>query len=109
MADSTHKREKLSLSKENSGPDEEKSAWKLLRLNLKKSKQERFLFLSAEDVVGVKKVIAPKNTKKCTEWAVCAFSSWLTQRNERNADDKFYEDILLTNNLDLLCKWLCFC
>lgn len=107
MAESTCKRGKVSRSKENADPaDGESSGRKRLRLSLPKP-QERFTLVSAKDVEAAKQAIVPKNTKKCTEWAVRAFACWLTQRNERSTSDKCPEDILLTNDRDLLCKWLC--
>ncbi len=91
MAESTRKRGKPSLLKENADPaaDGEDSGKKCLRLSLpKKSKpvpRELFSFVSSEEVEAAKKAIVPKNTKKCTDWSVRTFRSWLTQRNERCA------------------------
>ena len=114
MTESTHNKCKRSLAKDNADhiANWEASSKKRLRLSLnKKSKPtpcERFSFLSSEEVEAAKQAIIPKNTKKCTDWSVRTFRSWLTQRNQRCASgDECPEDVLLTDNHELLRKWLC--
>ena len=114
MAESTHNKCKRSLMKENADPvaNGEASSKTPLRLSLnKKSKptpRERFSFLSSEEVEAAKQAIIPKNMKKCTDWSVRMFRSWLTQRNQHCASGNEYPgDDLLTDEHELLCKWLC--
>ena len=56
---------------------------------------------------AAQKPIIPQNTQKSTDWSVCLFTSWLSQRNQRCPDEKCPEDILLTDDHESLCKWLC--
>ena len=76
------------------------------RLSLKrkdpKPSCERFALVSQQDVDAAQKPIILQNTQ-----SVHLFTSWLSQRNQRCPDDKYPEDILLTDNHESLCKWLC--
>ena len=80
------------------------------RLSLKrkdpKPSCEHFALLSQQDVDAAQKPI-PQNTQKTTDWSVRLFTSWLSQRNQRCPDDKCPDDILLTDDHESLCKWLC--
>ena len=63
--------------------------------------------ISVEEVEATQTPIALQNTQKSTEWAVHLFKSWQAQKNEHSDTDKYPEDILLTDDHGLLCKWLC--
>ena len=84
---------------------------KHLRLSSKKKSNpiphERFSFLSSEKVEEAKQAIIPKNTKKCTDLSIRTFRLWLTQRNQWCASGNECPDLLLTDDHELLWKWLC--
>ena len=112
MAECTRSQGKRTKEDADPAADGQASGKKRLKLGLnKKSKpapREWFSFVSSEDVEAARKAIVPKNTKKCTDWSVCAFRSWLSQRNQRCArGNECPDDILLTDDHELLCKWLC--
>ena len=91
-------------NKENAAPPARPA--KRLKLSLKHN-HERFSLATSEEVEAAKKPIVPPNTTKSTDWAVRVFRSWVTQRNERLPGDKCPEDILLTDDHEFLCQWLC--
>ena len=62
--------------------------------------------ISADIIEGAKKRVVPKNTEKLTNWAVRLFDSWSQQRNAC-CGDKVPESILLSDNHEDLCHWLC--
>ena len=104
-----------SSEKENLAPPEAKKC--RLSLKLKKKQQkvaeeagvsstERFPVISANIIEGAKKRIVPKNTEKSTNRAVRLFNSWFQQRNAR-CIDKVPENIILSDNHEDLCHWLC--
>ena len=104
-----------SSEKESLAPPEAKKC--RLSLTLKKKQQkvaeeagvsskERFPVISANIIEGTKKCIVPKNTEKLTNWAVRLFNSWFQQRNA-SCGDKVPESILLSDNHEDLCHWLC--
>ena len=68
--------------------------------------KEHFPLLSLDVIEDLKKCIVPKNVEKCTNWAEHLFNSWCQQRNE-HSDEKVPEGILLTDNHEDLCHWLC--
>ena len=114
MAESTRNECKWSLVKENADcvANVEASSKKRLRLSLNKKSnpipRECFSFLSSETVEKAKQAILLKNTKKCTDWSVHTFRSWLTQKNQRYpSGNECPENILRTDDHELLCKWLC--
>ena len=114
MAESSCKECKQSLGKEDADPAAkgEASNNKHLRLSLKNKSnpipREGFSFLTSAEVEEAKQAVTIKNTKKCTDWSVRMFGLWLIQRNQRCASgDECQEDILLTTDHELLCKWLC--
>ena len=78
------------------------------RLSLKLKDKERFPLLPKNQIEDSKQAIIPKNTQKSTQWALRCFGSWLKQRNER-CEDKCPEGILLSDNHQDLCHWLCVC
>ena len=95
---------------ENIQPAETGSKREQLSLSLKRPNStpcKRFALVSAEEVEAAQKPIVPQNTQKSTEWAFHLFQTWLSKRNEHNATDQCPEDILVTDDHGLLCKWLC--
>ena len=94
----------MSEEKENDCP-----APKRKRLSLKLKGKERFASVSSEQVEELTKAIVPKNTQRSTQWAVRCFNSWLQHRNKQSPHDKCPEDILLSDDMEALCKWLCVC
>ena len=93
----------MSEEKENYCP-----ALKWKRLSLKLKGKKRFASVSSEQVDELKKVIMPKNTQRSTQWAVRCFNLWL-QHQQPIAYDNCREDLLLSDNMEALCKWLCVC
>ena len=85
--------------KENSEPSHSGSK-KQLSLKRKDPKPscERFALVSQQDEDEAQKPIILQNTQKSTDWSVRLFTSWLSQRNQRCPDDKYPEDILLTDD-----------
>ena len=96
--------ELMSVEKENECP-----APKRKRLSLKLKGKERFVSVSAEQIEQLKQPTVPKNTRKATQWAVRCFQSWLEHRNLQSPNDKCPEGILLSDDMEVLCKWLCVC
>lgn len=104
--------------KENVDPCATKKPRLSLQLKKKKPKEEgkdaeyvvkeRFPIVPNEVVEDSKKLIIPKNTDKSTKWAVRLFQSWSEQRNLQ-CDDKVPETILLSDDHEELCRWLCVC
>ena len=101
--------------KENQAPPEAKKPKLSLSLkkkpkeppvNISTTSNERFPVLSLEVIEETKKWKIPKNTEKSTNWAMRLFNSWVKQRNER-CDDKVPDSILLSDNHEELCRWLC--
>lgn len=91
----------LKLNKRKRKPAEE-----VKEVNSSESTAAHFPILSPEAIEDTKKRSVPKNTEKCTNWALRLFNSWCEQRNER-CDEKVPEGILLTDNHQVLCHWLC--
>ena len=87
--------------------------WWRLSLSLKVEKEgpriaagERFELVDVAEVESAKQPIVPANTQKATKWAVGAFEDWVSQRNKRS-EEQCPPDVLMTDDGELLCKWLC--
>ena len=66
----------------------------------------RFTFTTSSKVEEMKRKVIPKNTNKCMQWALKAFIDWTESRKE--AGEKVPpEDILCTDDEQILCDWLC--
>ena len=79
-------------------------------LSLKLKRKDRFVSVSSQHVDELKKPIIPKNTERSTQWAVGCFDMWLQHYNEgRSPNDQCPKDILLSDDLEKLCHWLCVC
>ena len=87
----TPKRKRLSLSR---------------KKNVDTMSASRFTFTTSPKVDEMKRKVIPKNTDKCTQWALKAFNDWTESRKE--AGEKVPpEDILCTDDEQILCNWLC--
>ena len=96
----------MSDVKENDCPEPQR---KRLALSLKGNK-ERFISVSSDQIEELKKPSISKNTQRSTQWAVRCFSSWLEHWNEQSPrEQQCPEDILLSDDMESLCKWLCVC
>ena len=91
---------------ETSSPPQKKAR---LSLSLKKGRRtatnEQFEIVDVAEVESAKQRIIPGNTQ-ATRWAVGAFEDWVSQRNKRSRD-QCPPDLLLTDDGELPCKWLC--
>ncbi len=68
--------------------------------------KQRFELVDVAEVESAKQPIIPGNTQKATRWAVGAFEDWVSQRNKRS-EDQCPPDLLLSDDGELVCKWLC--
>ena len=82
------------------------------RLSLSRKKKvdtmsaTRFKFTTSPKVDEMKRKVIPKNTDKCTQWALKVFNDWTESRKE--AGEKVPpEDILCTDDEQILRNWLC--
>ena len=67
---------------------------------------KRFAFTTSPNVDELKRKHVPKNTDKCTQWALRCFSEWKNSRVETVGKGPA-DDILSSNNADEVCYWLC--
>ena len=81
--------------KENQPPKRRRLSLSLTRNHFKK--------VTEEDVSRAKKGYVPSNTARNTKWAVANFESWRLSLGK----DLYPEDILLTDDSELLCSCLC--
>ena len=98
-APSAKKRKSLSLKK----PGKENS-------NPAARFDDAFAAASDDQYDQLAKGFVPKNTGKCTNWALNNFSEWCRQRNARFPDqDQCPEDLITETPYDnaKLCHWLC--
>ena len=72
---------------------------------------KRFDFaIDDDDFQELSKCFVPANTAADTRKCVCLFQEWAKERNLRFKEDKVPEDILVTDDHQSLCHWLCkFC
>ena len=82
--------------------DKENQPPKRRRLSLSLTRN-RFKKVTEEDVSRAKKGYVPSNTARNTKWAVANFESWRLSLGK----DLYPEDILLTDDSELLCSCLC--
>ena len=61
--------------------------------------------LSPKSMEQVCRGVVPKNTKKCTSWALRVFEEWRTERNSVN-EESCPENLLEEPKSDLLNYWL---
>ena len=91
------KRRRLSLSRKKSGQKK------------KVEVAERFQKVSSPEIEKAKHGYIPVNTKRATKWAVHTFETWRIQRNTALSPSKVCpDDILLTDDHEMLSHWLCF-
>ena len=78
-----------------------------LSLKRKETTEERFAVVEEKELEEASKGVVPLNTKKNNTWAVQNFNEWALSRNSRSPDDPVPEDLLSSNDADVMCKWLC--
>ena len=59
------------------------------------AKQQRFIFVSDENLSVMSKGVVPVNTDKSTRWALSNFEAWKTARNEQHPNDPVPDDLLM--------------
>ena len=72
--------------------------------------EEAFSVASEDQYDQLAKGFVPKNTGKCTTWAINNFSDWCKERNARFPDQEQCPEDLLTKlpyDSRQLCHWLC--
>ena len=93
----------------NNDTDFKEPRQKKQKLTLGKEKkvtaERRFGTSSAGELESACKGYTPKNTERCTQWALRVFHAWRKQRNE-HSDEKCPDDLLEKPTLSLLNKWL---
>ena len=85
---------------------ENEPAVKKRRLSLS-LKENRFRKVLEEDVSCAQKGFVPGNTARCNRWAISNFEAWLKSHRDSSEDSTFEDDVLLTDNPQLLCSCLC--
>ena len=78
-----------------------------LSLKRKETTEERFPVVEEKELEEASKGVVPLNTKKNNTWAIQNFNEWALSRNSRSPDDPVPEDLLSSNDADVMCKWLC--
>ena len=78
---------------------EEMPSTKKRRLSLSLRK-DRFKSSTSAEVESACKGFTPKNTERCTEWALRVFHSWRNQRSSES--EKCPEDLLENPTVELL-------
>ena len=75
------------------------------------AKTSRFSFdLDDDDFEQLSRGFVPENTAADTQKYLKLFQDWVEERNSRFPEHKVLENILLSDDLRELCKWLCrFC
>ena len=70
--------------------------------------EEAFASSSADQYMQLAKGYVPKNTNKCTTWALNNFQEWSKHRNMRFKDEQCPDDLLTKTPYDpkQLCHWL---
>ena len=77
-----------------------------MSLKRKETTEERFAVVEEKELEEASKGVVPLNTKKNNTWAVQNFNEWALSRNSRSPDDPVPEDLLSSNDADVMCKWL---
>ena len=72
---------------------------------IKNSSRFRSPVKESEYSEAVKGVI-PANTKKCTNWAVRVFESWINECSVRKPEDPIPENILQCHDKAIVCKYM---
>ena len=85
---------------------ENESAGKKRQLSLS-LKANRFKKVSKVDLSGARKGFVPDNTARSNRWAIGNFETWLNCHRDSNEKSTFEDDVLLTDDSQLLCSCLC--
>ena len=83
---------------------------KRLRLSLQKNQkptQKCFSSVTCEEVKEAAKGVVPANTKSSNEWALKNLRAWVSYRNARMSDEAVPDDLLVCEDADILCTWMC--
>ena len=70
-------------------------------------KENRLRKVRDEDLLSAQKGFVPDNTSRSNRWAMSNFEAWLRFHRDSNKEHSFPEDILLTDDRELLCSCLC--
>ena len=69
---------------------------------------QRFTFeVTPDELSKLKEGDCPANTLKNNMWALKTFEEWRVTRNNRYPADLCPENILVTDDKQILCEWLC--
>ena len=78
-----------------------------LLLSLKRPLSERFQAVAGEEISHSKKPYVPDNTRHSTGWAVRMFEQWRDFYSSKRNESECPCDILMTEDKEVLCHWLC--
>ena len=78
-----------------------------LSLLLKGPLSEHFQAVAGEEISQLKKPYVPDNTRHSTDWAVRTFEQWRNFYKSKQNKSKCPHDILMTEDIEALCHWLC--
>ena len=79
-----------------------------LSLLLKGPLSERFQAVAGEEIsCQLKKPYVPDNTQRSTDWPVRTFEQWRDFYNSKQNESECPHDILMTEDKEALCHWLC--
>ena len=69
---------------------------------------QQFTFkVTPDELSKLKEGDCPANTLKNNVWTLKTFEEWWVRRNTRYPADPCPEEILITDNKQILCEWLC--
>ena len=88
---------------EDAAEDEPPKKKKSLSLSLKNC----FKKVSHSEVSKARKGFVPNSTRRCNNWALNNFNSWLASLKDAESQEHYPPDILLSDDPKLLCSCLC--
>jgi len=74
---------------------------------LKRLLSERFQAVAGEEISQPKKPYVLANTRCSTDWAVRTFEQWRDSYNSKQNESQCPCDILMAEDKEALCHWLC--
>ena len=66
----------------------------------------RFSLTSDRDVEEASKGVVPVNTERANTWALKKFEAWVGKRNAVDPQKPIPDDLLSSNDPDMVCKWI---
>ena len=78
-----------------------------LLLLLKRPLSECFQAVAGDKISQPKKPYVPDNTWHSTDWAVRTFEQWRDFYNSKQNESECPRNILMTEDKEVLCHWLC--